>query len=84
MKRKCCLLLVILLLGGILSGCGASQGETTSQQGSEEKDTLIIAIDEDLSALDPCPAIHKSSRSFSVSQQTLPAVSYNQACTSKK
>lgn len=53
MKRKCCLLLVILLLGGILSGCGASQGETTSQQESEEKDTLIIAIDEDLSALDP-------------------------------
>ena len=53
MKRKGSFILALLLMAGILSGCGGGQGETSSQGETKEKDTLVIAIDEDLSALDP-------------------------------
>lgn len=52
MKRRCSLILALLLLGGILSGCGSRTAGDDPQK-DQKKDTLVIAIDEDLSALDP-------------------------------
>lgn len=53
MKRKGSLILVLLLLTGMLFGCTGQPTESNSQSETGKKDSLVIAIDEDLSTLDP-------------------------------
>lgn len=51
MKKIVCLLLSAVMTLSLLAGCGSSGSAASS--GGEEKDTLIIAVDEDISGLDP-------------------------------
>lgn len=51
MKRRLSLLLALVMMFTLLSGCGSKEKENQDQ--SVEKDTLIIAVDEDISGLDP-------------------------------
>lgn len=53
MKKYFSLFLVVLMVSAVLLGCSGKTATTSDAPATKEKDTLVIAVNEDISGLDP-------------------------------